>query len=370
MTRLRRDFGGQGELPRNVVLVGDALEKLRELPASSVDTVVTSPPYFALRNYQVDGQIGLEKSVHDWVANLVAVADEVGRVLKPAGSFWLNLGDSYSRHDKYGAPPKGFLLAPERLLLELAARGWIVRNKVVWAKPNPMPASVRDRLTASWEPLYFLVRSRSYFFDLDAIRVPHTSAARLRRGERGRRRNRGGGRGPEPRRPAKGRPAEWAGPLAGDQSGLDKLKASGIPGHLLGKNPADVWTLAKSTFRGGHHATFPETLVERPLLATCPERVCTACGTAWRYQRIVGATGALAVRGELRPSCLCGENWQPGVVLDPFMGAGTTAVVAEKLQRDWLGVELNPEFAQVAEGRAVVNRVADRRRDGGAEDRQ
>ncbi len=334
-------------LPRNIVLVGDALKQLRDLPADSVDCVITSPPYFALRNYQVAGQIGLEPSVHDWVTNLVAVADELARVLKPEGSLWLNLGDSYSRHDRYGAPPKSFLLAPERLLLALIERGWIVRNKVVWAKPNPMPASVADRLTCAWEPLYFLVRSRRYYFDLDAIRIPHRS--RPRRQPRSR-------RGPEPRRPASGRPAAWAGPLAGDQSGLDRLKASGVPGHPLGKNPSDVWTVTKSTFRGGHHATFPEALVERPLLATCPERVCITCGLAWRRERLLTSLGHLAVQGELRPVCDCDAAWQPGLVLDPFVGSGTTAVVAERLHRDWLGVELNPVFAAVAETRIVAVR--------------
>jgi site-specific DNA-methyltransferase (adenine-specific) len=339
-------------LPRNTILVGDALDHLHRLPASSVDCVITSPPYFALRNYQVAGQIGLEASVHDWVAHLVAVVDEIARVLKPEGSLWLNLGDSYSRHDRFGAPPKSFLLAPERLLLALAERGWIVRNKVVWAKPNPMPASVTDRLTASWEPMYFLVRSRRYFFDLDAIRVPHRS--RLRRS--GRR------RGPKPRRPNSGRPAAWAGPLAGDQSGLDRLKASGVPGHPLGKNPADVWMMAKSSFRGGHHATFPEALVERPLLATCPERVCAACGQAWRRQRLLTSLGSLAVRGELRPTCGCRAGWQPGLALDPFLGSGTTAVVAERLGRNWLGVELSPDFAAVAEDRIATARTASKGR--------
>src|SRR5437879_4488367 len=137
---------------RNVVLVGDACRRLKEVPTQSVDTVITSPPYFLLRNYQVEGQLGLEASVQEWVANLSAVFDEVARVLKPAGSLWLNLGDSYARKAEHGAPPKGLVLAPERLLLALAEHGWVVRNKVAWCKPNPLPASVEDRLTCSWEP--------------------------------------------------------------------------------------------------------------------------------------------------------------------------------------------------------------------------
>ncbi len=332
-------------LPRNTVLIGDAAAQLHQLPAASVDCVVTSPPYFALRTYEVGGQLGLEASVHDWVANLTAVLDERARVLKPEGSLWLNLGDSYSRHSRYGAPPKSFTLAPERLLLALLERGWLVRNKVVWVKPNPMPSSVRDRLTASWEPLYFLVRSRRYFFDLDAIRVPHRGRYRPR-----------SRRGPEPRRPGGARPPRWAGPLAGSRSGLERLKATGVAGHPLGKNPADVWVIAKRSFRGGHHATFPEALVERPLLATCPERVCAACGQAWRRQRLARSAGALALRGELRPTCRCESAWQPGLVLDPFMGSGTTALVADRLGRDWLGIELNPAFAEIATKRLAEAR--------------
>lgn len=328
-------------VPRNTVLVGDATDQIRRLPDASVDCVVTSPPYFALRNYEIDGQIGLEATVHDWVDRLVTVADELARVLRPHGSAWINLADTYSRHDRYGAPPKSFLLAPERLLLKLAERGWIVRNKGVWAKPNPMPAAVYDRLTCRWEPIYFLVRSRRYYFDLDAVRVPHRTPRRRPRSLRG----------PEPRRPGHNPAPRWAGPLAGDQSGLDRLKASGLPGHPLGKNPGDVWIIPTTSRRsGGHHATFPEALVEPLILATCPERTCTACGHAWRRPRSSGT------QGELRPACGCDAAHQPGLTLDPFLGSGTTAVVAERLGRDWIGVELNPAFADVSQARLAAAR--------------
>ncbi len=315
---------------RNVVLVGDALERLRQLPSGSVDVVVTSPPYVMLRNYGVEGQFGLEPSVQEWVAKLAAVFDEVARVLKPEGSLWLNLGDSYARKDEHGAPPKSLVLAPERLLLRLVEDGWVLRNKVVWAKPNPLPASVQDRLTCSWEPLYFLVRSRFYFFDLDAIRVPHRSKR--------------SGLSQQPPR-VRSRPPAWSGPLAGTQAGLDQLRARGLSGHPLGKNPSEVWTIATAGYRAAHFATFPPALVERPLLATCPQRVCQACGTAWRRQRVSQPLGHLAVVGAVVPNCRCRAESVPGLVLDPFMGAGTVAVVAERLGRDWLGIELNPEFA-------------------------
>jgi site-specific DNA-methyltransferase (adenine-specific) len=326
--------------PRNVVIIGDAVHRLRSLAPASVDCVVTSPPYYALRNYGARGQIGLESSVTGWVDRLVAVCDEIGRVLKTEGCFWLNLGDSYARSSRHGAPPKSLLLGPERLLLALSERGWIVRNKVVWAKPNPMPSSARDRLTCSWEPLYLLTRSPSYWFDLDAARTPHRSQRR-----------------PSPKARIPTEKARWAGPLAGTQSGLGRLKRLGRVGHPLGKNPGDVWTMPTSSFRGGHHATFPEVIVERPLRLSCPERVCAGCGKAWR-RAPVRALGHLAVLGDFRPACACHVGWLPGLVLDPFMGSGTTAVVAERLGRDWVGIELNPKFAAIAERRVVTHREA------------
>lgn len=297
------------KLPRNRVLVGDARRVLARLPAASVDCVITSPPYFQLRDYGIDGQIGLEASVGEWVDELRLVAQGLARVLRPTGSFWLNLGDTYARRESFGGPRKSLLLAPERLLLALAADGWIVRNKIVWAKTNPMPHSVTDRLSNSYEVIYFLTRQPSYFFSLDAIRVPHRSRAKGR--------------------PGSGYPPPGVTPPLtrdprGGNRGLVSLKARGMVGHPLGRNPGDVWTLASANFRGAHFATFPPALIERPLLAACPER---------------------------------------GVVLDPFFGSGTVGMVAERHRRDWVGIELNPAFAKLAEKRLTADRVA-RRVDG------
>jgi site-specific DNA-methyltransferase (adenine-specific) len=327
----------------NQVLVGDATECLRDLPKASVDTVITSPPYFRLRNYQVAGQLGMEATIDAWVANLGEVFGELARVLKPSGSVWLNVGDSFSRHWESGAEPKSLLLGPERLLVMLSAGGWLVRNRVAWVKPNPMPASVGDRLTCTWEPVYLLVRRRRYFFDLDAIRVPHRSPARFsaaaaRRAE-------------QPRTVPR-----WAGPLAGSQHGLDRMKASGHQGHLLGKNPGDVIVTASSNYRGAHFATFPAPLIEPLMKATCPERVCRRCGRPWERHPCERQLGGLATIGHLVPTCGCRDGALPGVVLDPFMGAGTVAVVAERLGRSWLGIELNPDFARLTQQRLTDER--------------
>jgi site-specific DNA-methyltransferase (adenine-specific) len=322
-------------VPRNRVLVGDARRQLARLPDSSIDQVITSPPYFRLRDYQITGQLGLEAHVDDWADQLQAVARQLKRVLVTTGSLWLNLGDTYSTHASQGAAPKSLLLGPERLVLALLADGWLLRNKIIWQKANPMPSSARDRLTCSWEAIYVLVRQRHYFFDLDAIRQPHTSQhhGRVR---------------PDFTRPSV-REA-WRGPNGDDASGLDALKARGIVGHPLGKNPGDVWRLASSNYRGAHHATFPVPLVERIIRAGCPEACCVSCTKPWRRQ-LIRSLGGTAVRGALGPSCDCQAQSEPGLVLDPFFGAGSTAVAAERLHRDWLGIELNPAFAELAERR-------------------
>lgn len=177
------------------------------------------------------------------------------------------------------------------------------------------PSSARDRLTLTHEVVYFLVRSPKYFFDLDAIREPHRSRL-VRRKQAG-----------------SGRPG-WAGPLAGTREGLVR----GTGQHPLGKNPGDVWSIATKGFRGAHFATFPPELVRRPLLASCPPTVCTACGK----------TGTALAK---RPMCGCGALLRPGLVMDPFFGSGTVGVVAQELDRDWLGIELNPTYVQLATDR-------------------
>ncbi|HWF52247.1 MAG TPA: site-specific DNA-methyltransferase [Solirubrobacteraceae bacterium] len=319
--------------PRNVVIEGDALIVLRALAPRSVDACITSPPYFRARHYGAGpSELGTEAHVDDWVANLRAVSREIARVLVPSGSYWLNVGDLYSRNARLGAPEKSLLLAPERLVRALLADGWIVRNRVAWIKTTPMPSPVTDRLTNGWEYLYHLVRQPSYFYDLDAIRVPLVSKLR--------------------KPSVKTTTTAALGELASPRIGLARLAAEGRSGHVLGKNPTDAWTLPPGRSVGGHRAPFPESLVRRPILATVPPVVCTQCGRAWRRSR--RRVQFLEGRPQPRPfvACLCHAPTRHGMVLDPFCGTGTTLRVARELRRDGLGVELHPGFAALARERA------------------
>lgn len=330
-------------VPRNQILVGDALGILHSLPSGHIDTIVTSPPYFRLRNYGHEDQLGLETHVDEWVANLRAVLRECARVLVSTGTVWLNLGDTYSSDPRQGAAIKSLLLAPERLALGLLEDGWRIRNKIVWAKPNPIPSNARDRLSTTHEYIYVLSRQRRYYFDLDSIRVPHRTRRRAAR----------------PGQPPRSRRPDWAGPNGDGYGGLAALHAAGLPGHPLGKNPGDVWRVATSRFRGAHFATYPEELAHRMVLAGCPERVCRDCRSPWT--RPVRRLGATATRLALRAGCDCAAETEPGLVLDPFFGAGTTALAAERLHRDWLGIELNPTFAALARERIEASRAGGER---------
>ncbi|HUD11842.1 MAG TPA: site-specific DNA-methyltransferase [Candidatus Saccharimonadia bacterium] len=323
------------ELPRNTILQGDAVTRLKELPTDSVDCVITSPPYFHLRNYGVLGQIGHETAVDGWVAALQAVFVELARVLKPTGSVWLNVGDTYSKRVADGASHKSLLLGPERLIMALATDGWIVRNKVIWDKTRTTPHPTSDRLTCAYEVVYYLTRSQAYHFDLNAIRDHHLPET-LRKG------------------------------LA-----LFPQLASVSPELLLGRNPGDVWRVAPSLYGGAHFATFPPELVRRPLLATCPAKICTNCSKPWklfalpyrlpiaRFARELPddlvmhypTADVIYQAGGVVPNCLCNASTAPGVVLDPFFGSGTVGEVAQSLGRDWVGIELSPEYVKLAQER-------------------
>jgi DNA modification methylase len=369
------------------IINGDCREVLRTLPPESVHCCVTSPPYWGLRDYGVSGQIGLEATFTDFVAEMVGVFREVRRVLRPDGTLWLNLGDSYAqstvRHregvgdggvrgpewidNKFstaaaaGLKPKDLVGIPWRVAFALQADGWWLRQEIIWAKPNPMPESVTDRCTKSHEYIFLLTKSARYFFDAEAIREkptgrtdPITSfgAAKLIDGKpRGGRDRTGGG------------------------ASLD---------GTVGTNKRSVWTVATAPFSEAHFATFPPDLIEPCIKAGTSEKGCCGkCGAPWERKTNVtyeatdrkpapnkGHLGAMGERAAnmtrdgfvpnrdkqvqtlgWQPTCQCNAPVVPCTVLDPFGGAGTTGLVADRHQRNAILIELNPTYAAMAERR-------------------
>ena len=294
-----------------IVLLADALEGLRTLEPESVHTCVTSPPYYNLRDYGVAGQIGNEDTPEAFVEKLVEVFREVRRVLRPDGTLWVNIGDSYATRSGAQPPtntrnscghtakrtPNGYkykdlIGIPWLLAFALRADGWYLRQDIIWNKSNCMPESVRDRCTKSHEYIFLLSKSERYYFDLQAIKEPA--------GTKGNARSfRGGGAY------TGGRSFNNSAEVARESHGNEKNEAGT-------RNKRDVWTVSTTGFRGAHFAVFPEKLIEPCILAGCPEG---------------------------------------GTVLDPFTGSGTTGVVAKKLGRDFVGVEINPEYHKMALGR-------------------
>ncbi len=330
-------------LPMGEILIGDVRERLAELPDESVHCVVTSPPYFGLRDYEVDGQVGLEATPEAFVAELVAVFREVRRVLRADGTLWLNIGDSYaanrshqvrqSKHQSLdfgrsnaarvptGLKPKDLIGIPWMLAFALRADGWFLRQENIWNKPNVMPESVRDRCTKAHESLFMLSKSKHYFFDADAIaeglqtdpKERYEERARvLGRGAQGAAAARGGDRDKSGGFPPRVRglpPRHQQYPGSSDQRGIDAVPRGGR------RNKRSVWTVATRPFKGAHFATFPPELITPCILAGCPPL---------------------------------------GRVLDPFMGAGTTGVVAQAQGRRFVGVELNPKYVAMAERRLLA----------------
>jgi DNA modification methylase len=362
---------------RNRVLTGDVRERLDDLPDDSVHMCMTSPPYFGLRDYGHEDQIGLEDELDAYIDELVDVFREVRRVLRADGSAWLNLGDSYAqtgsgqsegsykesidapepRGDTFGRKNK--MLVPHRVAIALQDDGWVVRNDVTWVKPNPMPSSVKDRLNTTTEQIFHLTPEPDYWYDLDAIREPHESDRTYRGGSI----------------------EENGNPRSRELDTADKF------GSPADKNPGDVFEVTTKPFPDAHFAVYPPELCEKPIKATCPPTVCAECGAPYErevehekiplnelpktnpnyrpntYERYKGVGDDRNDSDEKRtlpsrettgwtPTCDCDTDaTEPGIALDPFAGAGTTLLKAKELGRRFVGVELNPEYADMARAR-------------------
>jgi len=398
---------------------------------------MTSPPFYGLRDYGVDGQIGLEESLNQYISELLNVASELRRVLRDDGSWWLNLGDSFA--GSWGAqskdetsnnlPQDGFpdknpgrnaslrrkskMLVPHRVAIALQDAGWIVRADCPWVKPNPMPHPVKDRLHEHKEFVFHLTPEPDYWFDLDAIREPHKEESIRRTGNS----------------------YENSGTTADAYRDRESSEYIGTEPedalHPNGKNPGDVFEVAVKPFPDAHFAVYPPELCERPIKSSCPPQVCADCGTPYErvteqvpmwerdrddiereqtlraleiadeaglsvehfeaaravglgnldggdgnpYQRVDEETAELAreasevlgsyYREALMSETAATDDWeqqcgcptddtQPGVVLDPFAGAGTTCLVAKDLGRRFVGIDLNPDYVAMAQKRVGV----------------
>ncbi len=363
-------------LETNKIIQGNCLEVLKTLHDNSIDCCVTSPPYFGLRDYGTSEQIGLEETPELFVSAMVEVFTEVKRVLKDEGTLWLNLGDSYwggkgasgtqspeqaDERNKQGLAltskaqqlgGKGYTRPTDKKHTEIKAKdligipwmvafalrssGWYLRQDIIWNKPNPMPESVTDRCTKAHEYIFLLSKSAKYYYDIDAIRTPvkdstvqrmmqqiedQKGSERVPGKTNGTMKAVGPGRKPAPQDNRGGNQGSSTGIKAYSHRGTGDKKLTGhsgnfdSDGNLIGDgmaNKKSVWTVTTKPFSEAHFATFPQDLILDCIKAGCPEN---------------------------------------GIVLDPFMGAGTTAVVSRKLHRNFVGIELNPEYIEIANSR-------------------
>ncbi|MDR1056469.1 MAG: site-specific DNA-methyltransferase [Prevotellaceae bacterium] len=311
----------------NTIIPGDALTVLKTLPDNSADCCISSPPYWGLRDYGVPGQIGHEPTPEIYMQSLLKIFREVWRTLKPSGTCFINLGDTYAgngagttknadiseyiRRSKqsYVLPNgvaksaifrgtsmhKSTLMIPYRFAWKMVLDGWTLRNIIIWHKPNQMPSSAKDRFTVDFEPVFFFVKcGKGYYFN--QLLEPYTKPI-----------NRWGGN----KFNALPGKSAWS-----NATGQKMYRNRDVRPNPKGRNMRTVWSINTKPFKGAHFATYPEKLIERLLLAGCSE---------------------------------------DGIVLDPFMGAGTTAVVAKKLNRNFIGIELNQEYCEMAEQRLKTN---------------
>lgn len=388
------------------ILEGDCRQTLQTLAANSVHCCVTSPPYYGLRDYGVEGQIGLEASPAQYIAEMLAVFREVKRVLRDDGTLWLNLGDSYAgswgaqgrpngesvqmasrsvanarqiaghprfdgktgtRGFEMGLKPKDLMGIPWRVAFALQEDGWYLRQDIVWNKPNPMPESVQDRCTKSHEYIFLLTKSERYFFDNIAIHEPVSGTAHAR----------GNGVNPKSEQNAFG-------------SRQNASFSGAVSGLVSERNKRSVWTVTTKPYSGAHFAVFPPDLIEPCILAGTSEHgCCPVCGAPWERvtekERVATRPGNKTKVGRVgvhedspyhdHSGIICGNRdpqrhctstktvgWEPGcdcghndtvrpTVLDPFNGSGTTGEVARKNGCHYIGCELNPEYVALTRER-------------------
>jgi len=392
----------------NKIYNGNAQEVLKNFPDESINCVMTSPPYWALRDYGIKGQLGLEKTFQEYINKLCDIFDDVKRVLRKDGTCWVNLGDTYYSisggkfmNDNLGSKDRNELKGlatgnelksgdeleqknlcniPARFSIEMQNRGWVLRNVIIWHKPNCMPSSVDDRFTVDFEYLFFFVKNRRYWFETQ--REPHKEIS-IERACRARTSN-------------KLKEGQYSISYLGENVGYDdmegKLNRGELRGvHKDGRNKRTVWTITTKPFSESHFATFPVELCETPIKSGCPEFICNKCGKP--RESIIDSSERTNTRPgddvgncksgtEIDPNkglhnsdlskyrqsiiykkigltdCGCNAGFSSGIVLDPFAGAGTALLVAKRLGRSYVGIDLNPEYCKIAEDSIKSDREA------------
>jgi len=361
---------------------GDALTELKRLPSELVDCVICSPPYWGLRDYKTEGQIGLEPTFEEYINKLIAIFSEVKRVLKKEGSCWVVLGDTYSgmkvgntnNKQKNGVntdsfvkqksetiPEKSLCMIPSRFAISMIDSGWILRNDIIWHKPNGMPSSAKDRFTIDYEHVFFFTKSQKYYFETQYEQLdskPHKPGNLLAFNHMDNFKN---------------------------TSGYMKRNLEYMQKHpdrvwynSNGRIKRSVWKITTQPYKMAHFAVYPEKLIEIPVKATCPEFICDKCNKPRNkiiesvlHQTRPGNHGKdsqladvghrlysnldkrlIAERTEKGLSdCGCNTGFHGGIVLDCFMGSGTTGLVAIKNARNFIGIEINADYIRLAEKR-------------------
>ena len=402
-----------------MLLWGDSLYWLRQINDDSIHTVITSPPYYALRNYKVDGQLGLEPTYDEYIARLLTIFDEVRRVLRPDGTCWIVMSDTYNGNKKgytygqygdgrktkqqyqkgdiyehnhvkksiKGIRDRSLLMIPERFAIGMIEHGWILRNKIIWKKNNCMPQSAKNRFTVDYEYVFFFTRGPHYYFKTQY--EPYSEATLKEFGQvyNGQGLKAYDDHGVQNPSDVKRRiiSSLKGPPFGGTKLCPDNRTYSGNlwnPQHY-GRNMRAVWTINTKPFKGAHFAVFPPALVERMIDAGCPEHICDNCGMKWTMgiieHRVNTRPGVDVLNGKsggpqdpnsaLHKSdlsryrqqiirnedryyrCPCGAPTHGGIVLDPFAGSGTTCMVAKRMKRNWIGIELNRDYIDMARAR-------------------
>lgn len=365
----------------NTIICGEALEILGFMPDECINMVITSPPYWSFRDYGIDEQLGLESTFEEYISRLCDIFDGIYRVLKKEGTCWVNMGDTYAGNcnfaeskgkwndkaisgkwkesleeikkakaninwNKNKLKSKSLCLIPFRFAIEMCNRGWILRNTIIWHKPSAMPSSAKDRFTVDFEYLFFFTKNKKYYFEQQFESLNPDSLRDNKRNKKN--------------------------PKGADRQDLDKWTI-----NPLGRNKRTVWSIATQPYPEAHFSVYPPNLLETPIKAGCPEFICSKCGKPRikifdrqitdlgkvyndKTADEIGASETSILRRKAKVSniifqgytdCGCNEPFIPGIVLDPFLGSGTTAEVALKLGRRFIGIELNPKYIEMANRR-------------------